>query len=247
MSKAESPLSQAWYKAKQRNISSNQKKVLRDHWVDYGVDLKYGEVLDIQALFDSENWKPVILDIGFGMGESIVHMASNDPERGYLGVEIHRAGVAQCLGEIVRNKLSNVRLIRADVTMLLENHIPRGCLDEIHVYFPDPWPNQYRDGKRRIIRPKMISMFKEVLRPGGTLRIATDVADYAAHVEVTMASALHRGSSASAQWVLVEKEVYRPLEESVLRVRGVTKYEKRALELQPTEHIFEYLYRVEKD
>lgn len=247
--KEESPLSQSWYRSKQRQISSNQKRTLREYWADFGIDLKYGKIIDVHSLFGSssgrnaEEIRPLVMDIGFGMGESLLHMAANNPQNDYIGVEIHRAGVAQCLGGLVSEGLCNVRLIRADATTLLENHLPAACLDEVHVYFPDPWPNEYRDSERRIIRPKMVQLMTRLLRPGGVLRVATDVADYASHVEVVM-----KGFTAPGErytWVQVDKETYAPLSKSRLRVRGLTKYEKRALDLKLTDTITEFLYRLE--
>ena len=249
--KEESPLSQAWYKAKQRPISSNQKKVLREHWPAYGIDLKYGEVIDVHSLFGSSrssNQRPLVIDLGFGMGESLLHMAANNPEKDYIGVEIHRAGLAQCLGGLVTEGFSNVRLIRADATTLLGNHLPAVCLNEVHIYFPDPWPNEYRDSERRVIRPKMVYLLSRLLKPGGLLHIATDVADYASHVEAVMSDFTASASADSRddrklQWALVERETYPPVGESRLRVRGLTKFEKRAKEKELTDTITEWVYR----
>ena len=109
--------------------------------------------------------KKVVLDIGFGTGDSIVHMAEDVRTNGrdvfFFGCEIHRAGVAQCISEVARRDLRNVKLIRADATLLLGSHVPSGFLDEVHIYFPDPWPNAFRDGERRVVRSRIVGMLKD--------------------------------------------------------------------------------------
>ena len=116
--------------------------MLREHWTDYGIDLKYGEKLDVHSIFgnrgdqdvERSGRRPLIIDVGFGRGESLVHMAVNNSQNDYIGVEIHRSGIAQCLGDLVRERISNVRLIRADATTLFENYLPEASLEEVHVF-----------------------------------------------------------------------------------------------------------------
>jgi tRNA (guanine-N7-)-methyltransferase len=243
----ESPLSQRWYKRKQSFISPAQKRILREHWPTYGIDLKYGETFsgpffDINSSSSrSSSSRKVALDIGFGTGDSIVHMAAAYPNCCYLGVEIHRAGIAKCIGELTAREISSerVRLVRADVLLLFERHLPAGSLDEIHCYFPDPWPNEYRDGERRVVRERTVTLFAKALKSGGLLRIATDVPDYAKHVERTLTAP----AAAANLFTLKDKETYEPgALTSRLRVRGVTKYERRAAELGHS-HITEFLYQ----
>eukprot|EP00798_Chlamydomonas_sp_ICE-L_P005740 gene5740-6032_t len=165
-------------------------------------------------------------------------MASSSREDNFLGVEIHRAGLATCISRAAELGLDNVKLIRTDVTTLLENHLYESSLDEVHIYFPDPWPNETRDGQRRVVRAKTVALFEKLIRPGGLLRIATDVGFYAQHVEATMQARVQRGA-----WCLVGKDVHAPMASSPLRVRGETKYERRAAEMG-TADIFEFAYRL---
>ena len=195
--------------------------------------MKYGSRLG--AIGDGS--KSVVLDIGFGLGDSLVFMASEHEDKLFLGCEIHRAGIAQCLSEVASRPLENVKLIRADATMLLASHLSRASVDEIHIYFPDPWPNSFRDGERRVVRTRTVGLFQEVLKPGGRVRIATDVAEYASHVTEVFAAAGH-------SFMLVDKEVYQPCASSRLRVRGVTLYEQRAKEKGPGERVHEFLYEL---
>ena len=82
--------------------------------------------------------------------------------------------------------LQNVRLIRADATMLFEGHVSAASLSEICIFFPDPWPNIPRDLQRRVVRLHMLDLFATCLRPHGLLRVATDVQEYADHVRTTV-------------------------------------------------------------
>lgn len=177
-----------------------------------------------------------MLDIGFGTGDSIIHMATERVDDGtfFFGIEIHRAGLAQCIAEVANRGLQNVRLIRADATMLLGSYVPKGFFDEIHVYFPDPWPNAFRDGERRVVRSRTVKMFLDALKPGGRVHIATDVEDYARHVENTFAE--------ESSFVLRDSEIYEPGSTlSRLRMRGITRYERRAPD-KGNENIYEYVY-----
>ena len=149
------PRSQKWFKAKQQHVSPNQKRMYNDHWPTYGINLKYGNKLIPFEAFPNltvSATTPVVLDIGFGTGDSIVGMAQQNKDRIYLGCEIHRAGISIVLGNISSLAIENVKIIRADVTMLLEKYLTERCLDEVCIFFPDPWPNAERDGERRVVR-----------------------------------------------------------------------------------------------
>lgn len=121
---------------------------------------------------------PVVLEIGSGMGEATVAMAAADPERLYLAVEVHTAGVANLLSLIERADLRNVRVVRGDAVALLRERVAPGALDAIHAFFPDPWPKT-RHHKRRLLRPDRLAFLASRLAPGGTLHVATDWAPYA--------------------------------------------------------------------
>lgn len=149
------PRSQKWFKAKQQHVSPNQKRVFNEYWPIYGINLKYGTKVVPHALFPNISASfttPVVLDIGFGTGDSIVGMSQQNKNKIYLGCEIHRAGISIALGNITTLGIENVKLIRADVTMLLESYLTDRCLDEVCIFFPDPWVNFERDGGRRVVR-----------------------------------------------------------------------------------------------
>lgn len=149
------PRSQKWFKAKQQHVSPNQKRLYNEHWPTYGINLKYGSKLIPSEVFSNISASaatPVVLDIGFGTGDSIIGMSQQNEDKIYLGCEIHRAGISIVLGNVSSLGIKNVRLIRADITMLLETYLTDTCLDEVCIFFPDPWPNTERDGERRVVR-----------------------------------------------------------------------------------------------
>mmetsp|Transcript_1582 Transcript_1582/g.1719 ORF Transcript_1582/g.1719 Transcript_1582/m.1719 type:complete len:269 (-) Transcript_1582:5-811(-) len=183
------PKSQKWYKEKQQHVSPNQKRIYNEYWPIYGVNLKYGNNVVPQQLFPNitvSDLTPVCLDIGFGLGDSIIGMSQQNKEKIYLGCEIHKAGICSVLGNISSLGIDNVRVIKADVTLLLGTYLKDRCLDEVCIFFPDPWPNIERDGERRVVRKDIIDLVSRCMRPGGRLYIATDVPEYADHVRSIM-------------------------------------------------------------
>ncbi|MFI5892663.1 tRNA (guanosine(46)-N7)-methyltransferase TrmB [Actinoplanes sp. NPDC051513] len=153
-------------------------------WPAFGITVEDGDrtPLDLEALFGRS--APVVLEIGFGMGDTLATMAAADPGRDYLGVEVHTPGIANLLAHINDQNLSNVRVARGDAMELLHKIAP-ASLDAINVFFPDPWPKA-RHHKRRLIRPGNVVLLRERLRPGGILHCATDWPHYAAAMAETL-------------------------------------------------------------
>ena len=122
--------------------------------------------------------RPVILEIGFGMGAATLTMALADPTRTILAVDVHTAGVLRLLRGVSANDLPNVVVAHGDAIELLRLRVPASSLAGIRIYFPDPWP-KVRHHKRRMVRPEVVSLLASKLKPGGTLHLATDIASYA--------------------------------------------------------------------
>jgi len=139
--------------------------------------------LDLAVLFGRH--APVVLEIGFGMGETTAAMAAADPGRDYLGVEVHTPGIGNLFALVGELGLTNVRVAHGDALHLVHRIAP-GALDAIHVFFPDPWPKA-RHHKRRLVRPGNVALLRERLRPGGLLHCATDWPDYAAAMAQALA------------------------------------------------------------
>jgi tRNA (guanine-N7-)-methyltransferase len=121
---------------------------------------------------------PLVLEIGFGMGESTAAIALAQPERNFLGVEVYPAGVGSLLRRIDEAGLTNLRIIQHDAIDVLAHMMSPASLAAVHVFFPDPWPKA-RHHKRRLIRPEVVALIASRLAPGGVLHCATDWAHYA--------------------------------------------------------------------
>ena len=166
-------------------LTPGQQRALERHWPRWGVEPGHGP-LDLEALFGRR--APVTLEIGFGNGESLAQMAAADPQRDFLGVEVHRPGVGHLLQQVEDLGLGNVRVACHDAVELVREQIPEAGLDCVQVFFPDPWPKK-RHHKRRLIQPAFVQQLRHCLRPGGRLHLATDWEDYARHMLEVMTAA----------------------------------------------------------
>jgi len=124
-----------------------------------------------------------VLEIGFGMGEATALMAAQDP-RQLLAVEVHPAGIAALLRRLEEAKLDNVRVVEGDAVDVL-GQLPERSLDEVRLFFPDPWPKS-RHAKRRLLQPAFADLVASRLNDRGLLHLATDVPSYAEHVLVVL-------------------------------------------------------------
>ena len=132
--------------------------------------------IDPQAAFGRR--APLVVEIGFGMGQATAQIAAAMPDTDFLGIEVHEAGVGALLREIGDRGLGNIRIVRHDAVEVLRRMIAPASLAAIHVFFPDPWPKK-RHHKRRLIQPDFVALLASRLMPGGRLHCATDWQDYA--------------------------------------------------------------------
>ena len=163
---------------RQGRITPSQERAMRELWPKYGIDYA-GMQRDLHALFDRA--APVVMEIGFGNGDALVHAAAADPARDYIGIEVHAPGVGRALAGIEAARLRNVRVYRHDALEVLQHEIASGALDEVRIYFPDPW-HKKRHHKRRLVRAEAAALLADRLRPGGLLHLATDWQPYAEHM-----------------------------------------------------------------
>jgi len=134
------------------------------------------EKLDFKALFGNDN--PVVIEIGFGMGQATAIIAREHPDVNYIGIEVHKAGVGRLLGEIKANNLKNIYIIEHDAIEVLENMIADASADGFHVFFPDPWPKKKHHKRRLMTRPRT-NLLASKLKSGGYVYMATDWVPYA--------------------------------------------------------------------
>jgi tRNA (guanine-N7-)-methyltransferase len=181
-----------------------QQRALTELWPAYGIDSK--DALDIGTIFGRS--APCCLEIGFGTGEVIAHLAETDPQRNYLGIEVHRSGVGRLLLRAEQSGLRNLRVICDDAVEVLRERIADDTFDEVLVFFPDPW-HKKRHHKRRLIDAPFAALLAAKLRRGGTLRLATDWQDYAQQMlAVCNATAGLQNQSADATYV--DRPQFRP-------------------------------------
>ena len=185
------------------------------------------------GLIDTESWfgrsAPVVLEIGCGAGISTLAMAAAEPHLDVIAVEVYRKGLAQLLGAVDREGLTNIRFIRGDGVDVLEHMVAPGSLTGVRVFFPDPWPKA-RHHKRRLLQPPTLALIADRLKPGGVLHAATDHAGYAEQIaEVGDAEPLLRRVTVDADEL--------PISTS----RPVTKYEAKAQQVgsRVTEFLWE--------
>ncbi len=171
--------------------------------------------LDAAAAFGRS--APLILEIGFGMGEATAHIAGLMPEKNFLCCEVHEPGVGALLKRIGENGLENIQILQHDALEVVDQMLPEGVLAGIHVFFPDPW-HKLRHNKRRLIQPLVVAKLAARLAPGGYLHCATDWEPYAHQMlEVLSAEPLLANTAEG----FAPRPAYRPL----------TKFENRGLRL----------------
>ena len=124
------------------------------------------------------NTNPIIVEIGFGMGDATIKIAEANPDINYLGIEVHRPGVGKLLSEIKKRDLKNLYVIEYDALDVLETMIGDNCVNGFHIFFPDPWPKK-RHHKRRLVQRPKTDLFVQKLAPGGYIYFVTDIIDYA--------------------------------------------------------------------
>ena len=157
--------------------------------------------------------RPIWLEIGFGGGEHLVHMAARYPDVGLIGCEPFINGVAMLLGKIRRAGVTNLRVYPGDVRDLFDV-LPDACLDRAFLLYPDPWPKT-RHHRRRFVTPEHLQPLARVLRPGAIFRVATDIPDY---VRQTLKEV------PSAGFTRLDTPLHRPWDDWI-----ATRYEQKAL------------------
>jgi len=134
------------------------------------------EVEDLRQLFDRQG--PLIIEIGCGNGQALAWMAEHESDAHFIGIEVHEPGVGRLLRSINDKTLDNVRVAMRDAVDVLNEQTTPGSIDQVRIYFPDPWPKK-RHHKRRLIQPDFLRLVARALKPGGLLHLATDWMPYA--------------------------------------------------------------------
>ncbi len=199
---------------RQGRVSVAQQRAIDNLQPRYGIPYA-ARPLDLAQIFGRT--APVILEIGFGMGDTTAKIAQAHPENDYLALEVHTPGVGNLLKLIDAGNLENIRIMQHDAVEVLRDMIGANTLDGVHIFFPDPW-HKARHNKRRLIQSPFIAQLVQKIKPGGYIHVATDWQDYAEQVlRVLSEEPLLENTAAD----YAPRPDYRPL----------TKFEQRGLKL----------------
>ena len=208
-------------------ITQAQKRALAELLPRYGVP-ELPVVLDLDRLFGRRASR--VVEIGFGNGDTLVELAASSPGKDFIGIEVHPPGVGHCLLALDSATLANVRVIMGDAIEVLANRIPPASLDEVLLYFPDPWPKK-RHHKRRIVQPAFAALVASRLKPGGRFRLATDWEPYAAWMLEVLNASPDFENAAPGRGCIQRPE------------RSATRFERRGQRLGHAVFDLEYLRR----
>ncbi len=209
-------------------MTDAQKKAYHTLYARYGLIDEEAGIVSSENLFS--NSKPLVIEIGFGMGQATSEIAQKRPDYNYLGIEVHTPGVGKLLLLIETLKLDNLKVYHGDALPFLANHVADNSLAGLHIFFPDPWPKK-RHHKRRIINKENLSFFTRKLKPEGYIYFITDWEEYAESAKLLFDAepGLYNPYANDSGWA--ERQEWRP----------VTKFELRAK--QEGRNIRELFYR----
>jgi len=196
-------------------LTKGQSHALENYWQEMG--LNHADGLVDENTFGNDN--PLVLEIGFGMGKSLVEMAKNAPQLNYIGVEVHRPGVGACIATAKEQDVTNLKVYEHDAIEVLADCIPDNSLSTVQLFFPDPW-HKKKHHKRRIVKPEFVETIRQKLKVGGVFHMATDWENYAECMLEDM-------QSAPGFRNLSETGNYVPRPDS----RPLTKFENRGQKL----------------
>ena len=197
-------------------LSKAQVIGLYELWPNYGVSLTNNQLNFVELFLNSHD---VTLEVGFGNGDSLLEMSTQQPKQNFLGIEVYEAGVGRLINEANKRQLSNLKIIKEDAVEVLQNHISDDSLSKFQLFFPDPWQKK-RHYKRRIIQTGFLDILTKKLKIGGIVHIATDWEDYAEHIMKTLESHQHFKNT-------LGDHIYSPRPKH----RPLTKFENRGQKL----------------
>lgn len=197
-------------------LTLGQKMGLTEFWTDYGIDLPKGKI-DLKRLFVKQ--QKIVLEVGFGNGDSLLKMAINAPDQNFLGVEVYEAGVGRLINEVHKHQLANLKIIQADAVEVLTKHIEDDSFNRFQLFFPDPW-HKKKHHKRRIVQTDFLDLLSRKIIKGGKVHMATDWAHYAAAMMNVLENHPHFKNTQN-------DPTYSPRPE----YRPITKFERRGRRL----------------
>ena len=205
-------------------ITRHQRKALEYYGPRYIIPFT-AEVLDLSRLFSRP--APLTVEVGFGMGRSLLQTAQQQPQHNFLGIEVYPAGIARLMLDMNEAGVDNLKIIRHDATEVFAQGLAPDCLQRVLILFPDPWPKK-RHHKRRLVQAEFMTLVLSRLCPGGRVHLATDWQPYAAEMLEVMESlpGVKNVAGAGQYWLDAD--------------RPATKFERRGKNLG--HKIFDLLY-----
>lgn len=158
-------------------MSHAQRKSYDEHFPDYSIQYDT-RIIDLKENFGNND---VFIEIGFGMGDATWQIAKENPDKGYIGIEVHTPGVGRLLHQMKSNGVKNIRVIEHDAVEVMDNMLSKNSISGVHIFFPDPWPKK-KHHKRRLIQVEFIEKILKVVKPGGYIYAVTDWEEYAKHM-----------------------------------------------------------------
>ncbi|MEQ1635688.1 MAG: tRNA (guanosine(46)-N7)-methyltransferase TrmB [Methylococcales bacterium] len=200
---------------RQGRLTPGQQHALDHLWQAYGLDPTVN--YNFKEIFGRD--ADLILEIGFGNGESLLAMAIANPNLNYIGIEVHQPGIGHLMLKLHELNMTNIRIYNHDAVDILEQRITDNSLAGVQLFFPDPW-HKTRHHKRRIVNPDFVKLLYRKLKAGGYFHAATDWQNYAEHM-LAVLSAEPALTNTSLTSDYCARPDYRPL----------TKFENRGLRL----------------
>lgn len=200
------------YVVRSGRMTDGQKLAFDQYWPDYGLSLHNG-LFNASSEFGRR--APQVIEIGFGMGGSLLQMIQNEKDKDFLGIEVHSPGVGRLINDAAKLELKNLKVYMADAVDVLEDCISDNSVHRMQIYFPDPW-HKKKHNKRRLIQPIFVEMIRLKLEVGGVMHLATDWEPYAKNMLQVMEGATgYKNMGSPGEYSL------RP------NFRPVTKFEAR--------------------
>lgn len=186
-------------------MTAGQKKAFDRWWPQYGLSLFDGPI-DLEAAFAAKS--PVVIEVGFGMGDSLFQMARTESDKNFIGIEVHPPGVGRLINRCGEQGMQNLRVYMADALDVLNDCISTASVSRFQLYFPDPW-HKKKHHKRRLVQAPFLDLLAEKLVADGIFHVATDWEDYAEHI-MALLCADSRFDNLAPEYQFSERPDYRP-------------------------------------
>jgi len=200
------------FRLRGERMTKAQSEALYDHWNKFEIPLQ--GIINPSELFPSIAPKDVVFEIGSGMGEATSQIAAENPDTGFVAVEVHRPGIGALIIRAENLRVRNLKIINEDIYEVLTKNIADHTIDAFHIFFPDPWPKR-RQHKRRLLQPSFIVILSSKLKHGGRINIATDWLPYAQEIEKNFAA------NSDFTGGVIPRPKWRPL--TKFESKGITK------------------------